>query len=438
MKKTLLPILLALLSATLLAQNPQVTVQDDAKVGLIVTGTGNTINTTQIFGKSPEYAEIKKALATLESDILKKADQCAQMAKDSLPAKYREGCRAELIALNARRDSVQKVETRFREDVIRLAETFSNIKLNTERLQRAKRYFDEGKIREADNVLNASEMKTEGDALLAEKAREQENLCRTDSLLRIKADEFALKARLKAADFADSLRYDSAQMYFEQSRRYAETVENLRAFAYLLGEHNQQPRALEYIEKALKLSRSESEEADLAMNLGSFYYTVQKMPEAERMYLRSLEIFERLAKTNPAQFELDLAALAKNLGKFYYTVRKMQEAERLYLRSLEIFERLAKTNPAQFEPGLARTAMALGLFYATVRKMPEAERLYLRALEIYERLAKASPAQFEPDLAMTAMNLGLFYATIQKMPEAERLYLRALEIYERLAKASPV
>jgi len=49
--------------------NAQVTVQDDAKIGVIVTGTGNTINTTQIFGKSPEYAELRKTLTPLESDI---------------------------------------------------------------------------------------------------------------------------------------------------------------------------------------------------------------------------------------------------------------------------------------------------------------------------------------------------------------------------------
>ena len=95
----------------------QVTVGDDAKVGLIVTGTGNTINTTQIFGKSPEYAELKKRLDGLATAITKKADRCDKytdpVAKDD--------CRAELIALNLERDSVQKIETRFREDVIRLA-----------------------------------------------------------------------------------------------------------------------------------------------------------------------------------------------------------------------------------------------------------------------------------------------------------------------------
>jgi hypothetical protein len=168
-----------------------VTVQDDAKVGFINTGSGNDIKITQIFGKSPEYAELKNTLATLEADIQKKAATCEKMAKDNLPAEYRDNCRAELIALNAERDSVQKIETRFRDDVIRLAETFSRIEINTERLRLAKKFFEEGKISEADNVLKEKDMAAAGDAALAVKVR-------NDSVLLQTANEFALKSQLKA------------------------------------------------------------------------------------------------------------------------------------------------------------------------------------------------------------------------------------------------
>lgn len=239
MKRFLL-FLTCLCSGALAAQPTQVTVQDDAKVGVLVTGTGNTINTTQIFGKSPEYAELKKRIDNLQAAITKKADKCGKYTDPVA----QEDCRTELIALNAERDSVQKIETRFREDVIRLAETFANIPLNSERLRLAKQLFDEGKIREANNVLNAKKMQQEGDALLAKKEHAQQTLQLTDSLLHIKADEFALKARLKATDYGDSLRYDSAQIYFEQSRQYAETVENLWEFANALGKDNQAPRAI--------------------------------------------------------------------------------------------------------------------------------------------------------------------------------------------------
>ncbi len=462
----------------------QVTIQDDAKVGLIVTGTGNTINTTQIFGKSPEYAELKKRLEALATAITKKADKCEKYT-DPLA---KEDCRAELIALNAERDSVQKIETRFREDVIRLAETFSRIAINSERLRLAKQLFDEGKIREADNILNAREMKMEGDALLAEKAREQEKLQRTDSLLRIKADEFALKARLKATDYADSLRYDSAQIYFQHSRRYSETVENLWDFAMLLWKDNQSSQAIPYLEKVLEMtqlgpnlvgpdqaavammlgncysdvqnisgaakmymlslkifdllvSKNLTEyEPDLAtacMNMGILHIKNQKIFDAEKIFLRSLEIQERLAKTNPKQFEPNLAIICMNLAGLYNQVNDYYTSEKMYLRSIDIYERLSKSNPAQFAPELAKTYMGLGFLYSTIRKMRDAEVMYLHALEIQEPLAKVNPAKINPDLAMTVLNLGNFYNINQNLSEAEKKYLDALDIYERLAKSNP-
>jgi hypothetical protein len=59
-EKTLLLTLLALLSASLLAQNPHVTVQDDAKVGLIVTGTGNTITPSRFLAKAQSTPKPKR------------------------------------------------------------------------------------------------------------------------------------------------------------------------------------------------------------------------------------------------------------------------------------------------------------------------------------------------------------------------------------------
>ncbi|MBP6825478.1 MAG: tetratricopeptide repeat protein [Saprospiraceae bacterium] len=358
--KSLLLIALIFGTATLVAQpEKNIIVKDDAKVGFISTGTGASINVTQIFGKSPEYAELKSRLAALDNKIKAKADKCGKytdpVAKDD--------CRAELIALNAERDSVQKIETRFRDDVIRLAETFANIPLNSERLRLAKQFFDEGKIREADNVLNAKEMQQEGDALLAKKAGEQQALHTTDSLLLVKADEFALKARLKVTDYSDSLRYDSAIIYFEQSRRYAETVDRLWAFAHLLGQENQTPRAIGYYEAALKLARSESEEAALAVNLGNFYSDVQKMGEAEKMYLRSLDIYERLAKSNPAQFEPDLARICMGLGVFYSDNDRQKEAISILRKGLAIQENLAEKIPVMHTKSLAYMLNNLGFAY---------------------------------------------------------------------------
>ncbi|MFN7120180.1 MAG: hypothetical protein ACK4TA_25545 [Saprospiraceae bacterium] len=94
--------------------NTQIDVQGRSNV--VVTGDGNTIkNTTenkyitQIFGKSLEYAALKKTLEMLDADIQKKAATCETMERDKLPKEYLDGCRAELVELNVRRDSTLKL-----------------------------------------------------------------------------------------------------------------------------------------------------------------------------------------------------------------------------------------------------------------------------------------------------------------------------------------
>jgi len=472
MKKTLL--LLCLLAGHAAGtQTPaQVTVQDDAKVGLIVTGTGNTINTTQIFGKSPEYAELKKTLATCQADILKKADQCEQMVKDSLPAKYRDGCRAELIALNTRRDSVQKVETRFREDVIRLAESFAKTALNSERLRMARALFEEGKIREADAVLNAREMQAEGDALLAKK----EGL---DSLLRIKADEFALKARLKATDYGDSLRYDSAEVYFNLSLKYGEITEAIWSFAEMLFLENQIIRSIKYYEKGLECAHSKPDKArfynalgiaqvginnftkskvyyglalkirqklakedaiylsDLAethMNMGSYYRQVGEYTKAEKMYTLSLKENEELLNQKKIPFS-DLALIYSHLGGLYRVMGKTLEARDMNERSLKIYMDLAKSNFTDFGKYLGSTQMNLGVYYEEIDPV-RSEEFYRLAIETYKKLNK--PSQFEGDIALTTLNYANLCLSMQKISEAGSMYTDAIEIFNRLVKNNPL
>jgi len=120
-----------------------------------------------------------------------------------------------------------------------------------------------------------------------------------------------------------------------------------------------------------------------------------------------------------------------NLGSLYFTNQKVRESGKVYLRSLDIYERLAASNPAQFEPDLAKITMNLGNFYATVQKMGDTEKMYLRSLDIYERLAASNPAQFEPDLAMTLSNFGYFRQENDKLEEARKMYSRVLVLRQK-------
>jgi len=394
---------------------------------------GNTvqgsINITQILGHSADYA-------ALTSQITETQEWLADIP-DTKPDKRLE--------VSQKLEGLRAQEQKFKEDVLRLAETFSKINIDGERLTKAKEHFEAGRFREADAILNAEDMTRDQDALLHARDRKERELGDINKNLTKNADEWLVKANINQLQWDDPDWFETTVACFEKSLKAQRTRDNLWKYALFLYKHNQ-PHKVEqlYLELLELVQADESDLARTAMNLGLFYYTVQKMPEAETMYLRSLEIRERLAKANPAQFEPDLAMTLMNLGLFYETVQKMPKAEMMYFRSLddaetmylrafEISERLAKANPAQFEPDLATTLVNLGVFYQTVQKMPEAETMYLRSLEIYERLAKANPAQFEPDLATTAMNYGFFLFQNGKAIEAEERVRRANEVFRRVA-----
>ena len=103
-------------------------------------------------------------------------------------------------------------------------------------------------------------------------------------------------------------------------------------------------------------------------------------------------------------------------------------AEKHYLSALEIYERLAKEDPAKYSEGLAMTYNNMGVLYKELNQYDKAEEYCLHALEIRERLAKGNPAKYSEDLAMTCNNMGILYRNLGQYDKVEKYYLRALEI----------
>ena len=95
------------------------------------------------------------------------------------------------------------------------------------------------------------------------------------------------------------------------------------------------------------------------------------------------------------------------MGNFYKDAKRRKDAEACYLQALEIYKRLAESQPSVYEPGLAIVYNNLGFFYVKTKRRKDAEKYYLQALEIRNRLAAAQPSVYEPALAVSYYNYGL-------------------------------
>jgi tetratricopeptide (TPR) repeat protein len=267
-----------------------------------------------------------------------------------------EDFRVELSQINEERQEVQKKLDDLKSEVIRLAETFTKISLNTERLRVARQYFEASDYPAARAILDAEQMGSELDALLQQKEQLQQQQAKNEANLLDKANEFLILARLTAIDFTLPDRFKKTIEYFEQSLKAAHTEENTLAYAYFLQKHNQFKAASPWYEEALVL-----------------YLT--------------------LAQQNPAAYLPYLATTLNNLGLLYGDTQRLEEAEQAYQEAVQTYRDLAQQNPAAYLPDVAMTLNNLGLLYGDTQRLEEAEQAYQEAVQIRRTLAQQNPPQ---------------------------------------------
>jgi len=205
--------------------------------------------------------------------------------------------------------------------------------------------------------------------------------------------------------------------------------------------------ALPFLEELLELAAKgqadglnvEAIEEELAKALeevGDEYYAEYDYNTAEKYYLRSLEINEKLAKNNIKRLSPDVARLLVNIGNIYHNGQKdYRKAEKYYLQSLPIHEKLVKERPSAIR--LSNLSVALrniGLNHHEQRKYRKTKPYYLRCLQIREELAKEQPDKYLPELACILADLGSHLLTQKNYKKANKYFQRSLQIAEQLAE----
>jgi len=230
------------------------------------------------------------------------------------------------------------------------------------------------------------------------------------------------------------LKFDEAErLYTEGVESDESNIENLSILACFLSDQNETQKAITCYEKGLALALNDELKGNFYNCLGGANLALGKNIESEKFYIKSFQIYEQLVKNDSTKFESDLANVAKNLGTFYHSINKMLEAKKYHLLSFSIYEKLVKNGLIQFESDLANVSGNLGVFYRHVNNMTESEKYYLQSLDILERLVNSDQKKYEFSLGITAENLGVLYYHNNQMYKAEKYFLKTLNIEERLS-----
>jgi len=173
--------------------------------------------------------------------------------------------------------------------------------------------------------------------------------------------------------------------------------------------------AISFSHMALEKAEESSEEkAVLIGNLGEIYRRRGELDKAEEMFLKIVEIHERLRS------EEDLSRDYGNLGLIYQTRGELDKAEEMFSTGLKIDEKLGRLK------GMAAKYGNLGLIYRRRGKLDKAEEMHNKALEIHEKLG------LQEGMAIDYGNLGLIYQDRGELDKAEEMLNKALQISKKL------
>ena len=176
-------------------------------------------------------------------------------------------------------------------------------------------------------------------------------------------------------------------------------------------------RALQGYEKALGPEHTST--LNTINNLGALYADQGKLAKAESMYQHALEGYEKA--WGPAH--TSILDIVNNLGNLYADQGKLAEAESMYQRALLGYEMAWGSQHTL----TLDTVNNLSNLCAVQGRLAEAESMYHRVLQGYE---KALGPEHTSTLNIIN-NLGVLYTDQRKLAEAEEMYQRALRGYQR-------
>ncbi|WP_107825522.1 tetratricopeptide repeat protein [Neisseria sicca] len=386
----------------------------------------------------------------------------------------------------------------FKHGILQLAETFSKIEIDSERLQEAYKLFLEGKYSEARTILMVEQALNEHEDLLKKREKLSQDIEENEKKLKQKAKESFLLANLQAVNYSiGALRVDEASKYFELSIKEDRCFDYLINYAEFLLQNSKLHKAeeicaeatsfareicneneykgKEYLAYALMvhtqiliaftdrlfLAEEKAREAlkiysslqamfgrfiiqviEIQVQLANILDELGKYQDAEVFYKKGIEFFEKYRPKNEELLAQILHNYAILLSKDF---SRFDEAKECLYKSLKIREDLVNTDTDWVVKNIsiARTLLSLGnLLSKQNNSWFKARDCYNKALIILNELSQKGYYEYQREEAKILSNLAKLLNDMARMdvsiyPEAEKVYLLAIDKHKKLKEIEP-
>jgi len=196
-------------------------------------------------------------------------------------------------------------------------------------------------------------------------------------------------------------------------QHYSALLQSIAAYATNTRNYSEAGELLKIFANIEKEKGNKKNEAITYHQLGGLAEEQRDFAAAEKWYLKSLEITEKL------NIEHVTAKTYHQLGRIAQEKREFAAAEKWYLKSLEISEKLGN------EHGAAITYHQLGIIAGEQRDFTASEKWCLKSLAITEKQGD------EHGAAKTYNQLGTIAQDQRDFTAAEKWYLKSLAITEK-------
>lgn len=400
-------------------------------------------------------------------------------------------------AKNDLKNKLKEMED-FKHGILQLAETFSKIEIDSERLQEAYKLFLEGKYSEARTILMMESALNEHDDLLKKREKLSQDIEENEKKLKQKAKESFLLANLQAVNYSiGASRVDEASKYFELSIKEDRCFNYLINYAKFLRQNSKLYKAEEICAEATSFAREICNEDEykgkeyLAYALMVHTQVLIAFPDrlflAEEKAREALKIYSSLQAIS-GRFVVQFIAILDQLANILDELGKYQDAEVFYKKGIEFFEKyrpkneellaqilhnyaiLLSKNFSRFDEAkeclykslkiredlvntdtdwvvknisIARTLLSLGnLLSKRNNSWFKARDCYNKALSILNELSQKGYYEYQREEAKILSNLARLLNDMAEMdiniyPEAEKAYLLAIDKYKKLKETEP-
>lgn len=280
-----------------------------------VQGLNNsTVNITQILANSAQYKDWTNQVNTLKKLFSRTPEYDMQ----------------DRLEISQNIVTLENQIEQFKQDIRRLAEEFNRIEINTDRLRRAKEYFEMGEIAAARAVFDdeREQMQDENNRLV--KAKEQ-----LLPQLKQSSEEYYLRALMERTAYDNPNWLEDTCEYFERSINAWATEDNVFQCALFLQNHHRFNQSESFYQKYLEkfVGGDQSKRAMTLNNLAVLHSDKNELATAEAEYVEALEIRRKLAAVNPAAYLPNVAMTLINIA--IYHVQSAPDRDRSINYALE-------------------------------------------------------------------------------------------------------